>query len=69
MKVVLRDETRRMIVPVIPLERPKERKLTKDASLNFKLRSTPGDAESPTHELTVPYFGMGTPEEYLLLAA
>ena len=66
MKVVVRDEARRMIVPVIPLERPKERKLTKDASLTFKLRSTPDDVDSPTYELTIPYFGSGTPEEYLL---
>jgi hypothetical protein len=39
--------------------------LQKNEYQTFKLRQNPGDADSPTYELTVPLFQTGTPEEYL----
>ena len=57
---------RRMIQPVIGLERPVKKTLSKDESLVFKLRSNPTDETSTTYELTVPFFKHGTPEELLV---
>ena len=31
----------------------------------LKLQSNPGAAESPTYEISIPYFGSGTPEQWL----
>ena len=51
--------------PPIPLERPEKVDLQKGDYLSLKLQSTPGDADSQTYELSIPYYGSGTPEQWL----
>ena len=53
------------IVPPIPLQKPEAKALEKGEYHTYKLRSNPGDNDSPTYELSVPYFSTGTCEEYL----
>ena len=57
------------INPPIPLERAESRSLTKGEYLAYKLRNDPADDSSPTYELTVPYFGTGTCEEWIKFRA
>lgn len=66
MRVVLPtgNKTRRN-PPPIPLERPEKVELQKGEYLSLKLQSTPGDANSQTYELSIPYYGSGTPEQWL----
>jgi len=56
---------RRRIVPPIGLARPEIRELEHGEYQRYKLRNVPEDESSPTYELSVPYFGTGTPEEWL----
>ena len=53
------------IVPPIPLQKPELKVLEKGEYHTYKLRSNPGDNDSPTYKLSVPYFSTGTCEEYL----
>lgn len=64
-KTIKNSGAKRFVAPVIGLERPKARTLSKDECLQFKLRSRPTDADSTTYDLTVGYFRSGTPEEFL----
>jgi len=57
--------TRRRVVPPIGLDRPEAQELEKGQYQRYKLRNVPDDDNSPTYELTVPYFATGTPEEWL----
>ena len=59
-------QTKRKILPPIPLERPAKQDLPKGAYQSYKLRNIPDDPMSPTYELSVPYLSSGTPEEWLL---
>ena len=54
---------KRKITPPIPYERPTPGALRKDEYMTFKLRTVPDKADSPTFELTVPFFGTRTVEE------
>ena len=54
---------KRKITPPIPYERPTPGALRKDEYMTFKLRTVPDKADSPTFELTVPFFSTGTVEE------
>jgi hypothetical protein len=56
---------KRVLQAPIPLKRSDVKELQKNEYQTFKLRQNPGDADSPTYELTVPLFQTGTPEEYL----
>ena len=58
--------SRRKIMPPIPYERPEKAELRKGEYQSYKLRNEPSDPNSPTYEMSVPYFSTGTPEEYLL---
>ena len=53
------------IVPPIPLERVENPPLEKGEYLTYKLRNNPTDDSSPLYELSVPFFGTGTPEQWL----
>ena len=57
---------KRFIPPIIPLERPEEKQLRKDQYLTFKLRSVPTEESSTTYDLSIPFFGNGSPEELLI---
>ena len=51
--------------PPISLERPETKELAKDQYLALKLKSVPGSASSSEYTLNVPYFELGTAEEWL----
>ena len=57
------------IIPPIGLERPIDQGVDKNEQSTFKLRSVPTQANSPTYELSIRYFGTGTPEEWLRIRA
>jgi hypothetical protein len=52
--------------PPIPLQRPEVPELKKSEYLVMKLRTDPADPASQTYDLSIRYFRMGTPEEWLL---
>mgnify|MGYP001048519339 CR=1 FL=1 len=58
---------KRKITPPIPYERPTPKELRKDEYMTFKLRTVPDKSDSPTFELTVPFFSTGTVEEWILV--
>ena len=53
------------VIPAISLDRPEPKKLSTGQYLTLKCQNTPGDAESTTYNLNIPYFGSGTAEEWL----
>lgn len=57
---------RRAMTPPIPLERPASRALQKHEVQTYKLRNAPDDPESPTYDVSVPFFSSGTVEEWLM---
>ena len=50
-------------VTPIPLKREPSKELLKEECISLKLRISPADADSSVHELSVPFFKTGTPEE------
>ena len=65
MRVVLPTNAKKRVPPPIALARPEPVELQKGEYLSLKLQSTPGDADSQTYELSIPYFSTGTPEQWL----
>ena len=55
-----------LIVPAIALSRPEKKVLTKGQYVEYKCFSSPGDTDSPAYNIQIPYFGSGTPEEWLM---
>ena len=51
--------------PPIPFIREEEKQASKFNSIAMKLRVNPTDQNSPTYEITVPFFSHGTPQEAL----
>ena len=60
------NSQKRFVQPIIPLERPSPKTVSKLTSLTFSLRSNPAEANSTSYSLTVEYFKTGTPEEFLI---
>jgi len=56
---------RRQIVLIVPLQRPEKKDLTKGDYVTLKCKTRPGDPNSATYGLPIPYFKSGTPEEFL----
>ena len=54
-----------LIAPAISLERPDKKDLRKGQYVECKCNARPGDPESPVYSIQIPYFGTGTPEEWL----
>eukprot|EP00957_Ditylum_brightwellii_P086348 6570683-Ditylum_brightwellii.AAC.1 len=50
---------------VIAFPRPTPRQLERGQFHTYKLRTTPAEATSPIYKLSVPFFGKGTPEEWI----
>eukprot|EP00957_Ditylum_brightwellii_P050148 3801758-Ditylum_brightwellii.AAC.1 len=50
---------------VIPFPRSAPRQLEHGQFHVYKLRTAPADVTSPIYELFVPFFGGGTPEEWI----
>ena len=59
-------DARRIVNPIISLDRPTRANVSKSDSLTFKLRAIPTEVDSSTYELMVPYFKTGTPKELLM---
>jgi hypothetical protein len=59
------SKTTRRVAPPVPYERPEKKNYAKGEYITLKLRTVPADENSATHDLIVPYFSMGTPEEWL----
>ena len=66
MKVVLSKKTGEhgKIIPPIPLLKEEEKAYEKGSYVTMKLRSVPADEHSPTHEIQIPYFKMGSGEAF-----
>jgi len=56
---------RRQIVPIVPLQRPEKKDLTEGNYVTLKRKTRPGDRDSATFHLPIPYFKSGTPKEFL----
>ena len=54
-----------VVIPAISLDRPEPKQLSTGQFLTLKCQNTPGDADSTTYNLQIPYFGSGTAEEWL----
>eukprot|EP00957_Ditylum_brightwellii_P051939 3939668-Ditylum_brightwellii.AAC.1 len=50
---------------VIEFTRPTPRQLERGQFHTYKLRTTPADANSPTFELSIPFFDERAPEEWI----
>ena len=59
-------KTKQNRIAPIPLARPEVKRTVPGGSHKYKLRTSPTDGNSPTYELTVPYFSTGTCEEWLI---
>ena len=55
-----------LVNPIIDLERPLEKVLKKGEYIAIKCHNTPGDNDSGSYEINLPYYGGGTPEEWLV---
>ena len=58
-------KARRKMEPVIPLERDEPKELVKGDYETLKLYTKPTDTDSATYKISVSYFAMGKPEEFL----
>ena len=59
------NNNKKRFSPPIPLERAEREPLEKGEYLSYKLRNIPGDDTSPVYELSVPFFDVGSCEEWL----
>ena len=59
------NSCRRVIVPIIGIDRPSPVKAAPGEFHSYKLRTNPSKKDSPTFELQVPYFDHGSPEQWL----
>eukprot|EP00957_Ditylum_brightwellii_P039783 3011629-Ditylum_brightwellii.AAC.1 len=50
---------------VIAFTRPTPRNLECGQFHTYKLRTTPADTNSPTYELSIPFFDEGSPKEWI----
>jgi len=54
-----------IIKPAIKLLRPKAKELKKGEYISPRCFTEPGNPDSPSYTIQLPYFGDGLPEEYL----
>ena len=55
-----------LVNPIIDLERPLEKVLKKGEYIAIKCHSTPGDNDSGSHEINLPYYGGGSPKVWFV---
>ena len=55
-----------LVNPIIDLERPLEEVLKKGEYIAIKCHNTLGVTDSGSYEINLPYYGGGTPEEWLV---
>ena len=59
-------ELNNLITPAISLDRPEPKQLSTGQYLTLKCQNQPGQADSTTYNLSIPYFGQGSAEEWLM---
>jgi len=57
--------SRRQIVPIVTLQRPENKDLTKGDYTTLKCKTPTGVVDSASYEFPIPYFKSVTPEELL----
>ena len=55
-----------LVNPIIDLERPLEKVLKNKEYIAIKCHNITGDTDSGSYEINLPYYGGGTPEEWLV---
>ena len=55
-----------LVNPIINLERPLEKVLKKGQYIAIKCHNTLGDNDSGSYEINLPYYGGGSPKEWLV---
>ena len=55
-----------LVDPIIFLERLLAKVLNKGEYIPIKCHNTPGDNDSGFYEINLPYYGVGSPEEWLV---
>ena len=55
-----------LVKPIIDLERPLEKVLKTWEYIAIKWHNTPGDNGLGSYEINIPYYGGGTPKEWLV---
>ena len=55
-----------LVNPIINLERPLEKVLKKGDYIAIKCHNTPDVTDSGSYEINLPYYGGGTPEDWLV---
>ena len=55
-----------LVNPIINLERPLKKVLKKGKYIAIKSHNTPSDNDSWSYEINLPYYGGGSPEEWLV---
>ena len=55
-----------LVNPIIDLESPLEKVLKKGEYIAIKYHNTSGDVDSGSHDINLPYYGRGSPEEWLV---
>ena len=55
-----------LVNPIINLERPLEKVLKTGECIAIKCYNTPCDNDSGSYEINIPYYGGGSPEEWLV---
>ena len=57
-----------LVNPIIELERTLEKFIKKGKYIAIKCHNTPGDNDSGSYEIILPYYGGRSPEEWLVWA-
>ena len=55
-----------LVNPILDLERPLEKVIKKGEYIAIKCHNTPGDNDSGSYEVNLPYYGGGSPDEWLV---
>ena len=55
-----------IVKPIIDLVSSLEKVLKNDEYIAIKCHNTPGDNDSGSYEINLPYYGKGSPEEWAL---
>ena len=66
MKIAKKKVRMQIPLPIINLERPLGKVLKKEEYIAIKCHNNPGDDDSGSYEINLPYYGGGTPEELLV---
>ena len=55
-----------LVNPAVDLKRPLEKVHKKEEYITIKCHNTPSDNDSESYEISLPYYGGGSPDEWLV---